>query len=78
MCYFWVQNCLWFLRIFVFPFLTIFLAILQHFGAGRCYFIGICNIFEFEPLIFYGIRSISVLELSMEHGSLQPGYLVFI
>ena len=28
---------------------------LQHFGAGSCHFNSICNIFEFEPLIFHGI-----------------------
>ena len=28
---------------------------LQHFGAGNCHFHGMCNGFEFEPLIFHCI-----------------------
>ena len=40
---------------FGFPVLTIFHAYLQHFGAGNCHFQGMCNGFEFEPLIFHCI-----------------------
>ena len=47
-----------FVFFFGFPVLTIFHAIpcyLQHFGAGNCHFHGMCNGFEFEPLIFHCI-----------------------
>ena len=45
---------------------------LQHFGAGSCDFIGICNILEFEPLIFHNnICNILVLQLFMLHCILQ-------
>jgi len=38
---------------------------LRHFGVGCCHFNGICNIFEFEPLVFDGICNMLVLEMFM-------------
>jgi hypothetical protein len=36
---------------------------------------AVCNILEFEPLIFRGICNILVLELFMSHVILQPGFI---
>jgi hypothetical protein len=48
---------------------------LQHLGAGSCHFNGICNIFEFEPLIFHGICNVLVLKLFMLDGIVRLGFI---
>ena len=48
---------------------------LQHFGAGSCHVNNICRFLE--PIIFHGHRicNILVLELFIEHGSLQLRFI---
>jgi hypothetical protein len=48
---------------------------LQHFGAGSCHVNNICRFLE--PIIFHGhgICNILVLELFIEHGSLQLRFI---
>ena len=48
---------------------------LQHLGAGSCHFNGICNIFEFKPLIFHGICNVLVLKLFMLDGIVRLGFI---
>ena len=56
----WVGNCLgiFFFSLGIFFWISgshHFPCYLQHFGAGNCHFHGMCNGFEFEPLIFHCI-----------------------
>ena len=54
----WVGNCLVFFSLGIFFWISgshHFPCYLQHFGAGNCHFHGMCNGFEFEPLIFHCI-----------------------
>ena len=55
-----VGNCLgiFFLSLGIFFWISgshHFACYLRHFGAGNCHFHGMCNGFEFEPLIFHCI-----------------------
>ena len=57
--------------VFLFPVLSIVLAICRNFGAGRCQCNGICSSFEFEPLIVHRTCNILVLFEAFGAGSCQ-------
>jgi len=45
----------------------------HHFGAGKCHFNGIRSIFELEPVIFHGARTVGTWELASLQGSCGVG-----